>query len=240
MADFECRFCRRPVHQSFADLGISPLSNSFISDEARHRGEVFYPLHAFVCSNCKLVQIEQFESRENIFSDYIYLSSYSDSWLKHCEEYTELITQRFALNAKSQVIEIASNDGYLLQYFKRRDVPAMGIEPAANVAALAHSRGIPTEVAFFGGACAKQLVDRGIHADLMIANNVLAHVPDINDFVSGFKTVLKPHGVLTFEFPSIERLIGENQFDTIYHETFFLPLARCRRKNPDATRVTGF
>jgi 2-polyprenyl-3-methyl-5-hydroxy-6-metoxy-1,4-benzoquinol methylase len=220
MTEFECRFCHEPVRQSFADLGVSPLSNSFISNDAHHRGEIFYPLHAFVCGNCKLVQIEQFESRENIFSDYVYLSSYSDSWLRHCEEYADLVIKRFGLDAKSQVIEIASNDGYLLQYFKQRGIPAIGIEPAANLATIANSRGISTEVAFFGKACATQLVERGIHADIMIANNVLAHVPDINDFVSGFKTMLKPHGFVTFEFPSLERLIAENQFDTIYHEHF--------------------
>jgi SAM-dependent methyltransferase len=181
---------------------------------------VFYPLHAYVCSNCHLVQLEEFESRENIFSDYLYFSSFSDLWLKHCAAYVNYVSDRFSLAQHSQVVEIASNDGYLLQYFSARNIPVLGIEPAANVAQTAIARNIPTEVAFFGTDTANQLRARGIAADLMVANNVLAHVPDINDFVDGFRILLKPTGLVTFEFPSLHRQIAGNQFDTIYHEHF--------------------
>jgi len=215
-----CRFCGAPLTESFADLGMSPFSNAYVSAEQRNRAELFYPLHAWVCGECKLVQLEEFESRERIFSDYLYFSSYSDSWLKHCETYAKCVIARFGLRSDSKVVEIASNDGYLLQYFKAAGIPVLGVEPAANVAAAAVARGIPSEVAFFGADTASRLATRGCTADLMAANNVLAHVPDINDFVAGFAILLKPAGVATFEFPSLHRLMADSQFDTIYHEHF--------------------
>ena len=220
MTQRPCRFCGSHLDQTFADLGMSPLSNSYVPESKRDQEEVFYPLHAYVCGNCRLVQLEEFESRENIFSDYLYFSSFSDLWLKHCEAYSQRMIERFALGSASRVVEIASNDGYLLQYFKARGIPVLGIEPAANVAEAATAKGINTEVAFFGAETAVRLGDQGSAADLMAANNVLAHVPDINDFVSGFKILLAPGGVITFEFPSLERLVAECQFDTIYHEHF--------------------
>jgi 2-polyprenyl-3-methyl-5-hydroxy-6-metoxy-1,4-benzoquinol methylase len=215
-----CRFCGAPLTDTFADLGMSPLSNSYVPLSRARAMEPFYPLHAYACGGCRLVQLEEFESPEHIFSDYLYFSSFSDSWLRHAERYTESMIARFGLDASSQVVEIASNDGYLLQWFKQRGVPVLGVEPAANVAEVARGKGIPTEVAFFGEATARRLRDEGKAADLMAANNVLAHVPDINDFVEGFKVLLKPHGVVTFEFPHLLQLIQHNQFDTIYHEHF--------------------
>ena len=219
-AESPCRFCGEPLTESFADLGMSPLSNGYISRDKRNREELFFPLHAWVCDACKLVQLEQFESREKIFSDYLYFSSFSDSWLRHCEVYARRTIERFGLNVGSQVVEIASNDGYLLQYFKAAGVPVLGVEPAQNVAETAVARGIPTEVAFFGVETAKRLVGSGFTADLVAANNVLAHVPDINDFVAGFSILMKPTGVATFEFPSLHQLMLHSQFDTIYHEHF--------------------
>ena len=215
-----CRFCDAPLTQTFADLGMSPLSNAYVAPARRHQAESFYPLHAYVCSDCHLVQLEQFETPENIFGDYLYFSSFSDLWLKHCEAYAERMVNRFGLGPASRVVEVASNDGYLLQYFRARGVPVLGIEPARNVAEVAVSRGIPTEAVFFGAATARTLRDRGVRADLMAANNVLAHVPDINDFVAGFIELLDANGVATFEFPSLHRLMAETQFDTIYHEHF--------------------
>jgi len=215
-----CRFCGAELSVSFVDLGMSPLSNSNVPVDKRHQPEVFYPLHAYVCSNCYLVQVAELESRENIFSDYRYFSSFSDLWLKHCETYANEMTVRFGLGGAHQVIEVASNDGYLLQYFKARGIPVFGIEPAENVARVAESKGIPSDVAFFGAETAQRLRLKGFAADLIVANNVLAHVPDINDFVAGFKILLKSAGLVTFEFPSLHRLIVENQFDTIYHEHF--------------------
>ena len=220
MTERRCRFCEAPLTETFADLGMSPLSNAFVAEGKRHCAEVFYPLHAYVCGACHLVQLEEFESRENIFGDYLYFSSYSDHWLKHCSDYARYMVERFGLTGKSQVVEIASNDGYLLQYFKALGLPVLGVEPAANVAEAAVAKGIPSEVAFFGVATARRLRENGTAADLMAANNVLAHVPDINDFVAGFKVLLKPAGLATFEFPSLHRLIAQNQFDTIYHEHF--------------------
>ena len=181
---------------------------------------MFYPLHVFVCEKCFLVQLEEFESPENIFSDYLYFSSYSDSWLKHCEKYTATVSERFGLGAQSFVVEVASNDGYLLQYFVKKGVPVLGIEPAANVAKVAVEKGVPSLARFFGTQLALELAGRGKTADLIIGNNVLAQVPDINDFVEGLKLLLKPHGVLTLEFPHLTRLIEHNEFDTIYHEHF--------------------
>ena len=216
----ECRFCRNLLNHTFVDLGMSPLSNAYLKLDTINKAEKFYPLHAYVCDNCFLVQLEEFETPDHIFSDYAYFSSYSETWLRHAENYTELMTQRFSLNANSQVIEIASNDGYLLQYFQKQNIPVLGIEPAANVAKVAEEKGIPSLVKFFGVSTAKELVNQGIQADLLLGNNVLAHVPDLNDFVAGMKIVLKPDGILTMEFPHVLQLILQNQFDTIYHEHF--------------------
>jgi len=182
--------------------------------------ERFYPLHVYVCDNCFLVQLLEYVSPDRIFSDYAYFSSYSDSWLKHAQNYAEMAIARFELDSKSQVVEIASNDGYLLQYFVQRGIPVLGVEPAANVAAVAEHKGIPSVVKFFGEQTARELVSERKQADLLLGNNVLAHVPDINDFVTGLKVVLKSGGVITMEFPHLMRLIEENQFDTIYHEYF--------------------
>jgi 2-polyprenyl-3-methyl-5-hydroxy-6-metoxy-1,4-benzoquinol methylase len=216
-----CRFCKSPLSVTFADLGMSPPSNAYLKPEQINLMERFYPLHAWVCESCKLVQLEEFESPAEIFSEYAYFSSFSDSWLKHAEKYVEMMIGRFGFNTQSQVVEIASNDGYLLQYFKQKNVPVLGVEPAANVAKVAlEKRGIPSRVEFFGTETAKKMVADGIKADLLLGNNVLAHVPDINDFVGGMKVLLKPDGVITMEFPHLLRLIEQNQFDTIYHEHF--------------------
>jgi hypothetical protein len=216
----KCRFCSASLSHSFCDLGMSPVSNAFLNKEGLNRVENFYPLHAYVCQNCFLVQLEQFESPQNIFKDYAYFSSYSQSWLQHCETYAGKMINRFGLNHVHQVIEIASNDGYLLKYFKDKDIPVLGIEPAANVAKVAQNAGLNTLVKFFGQNTATELVTGGTKADLLLGNNVLAHVPDLNDFVSGMKILLKPEGVITMEFPHLMRLIEDNQFDTIYHEHF--------------------
>jgi SAM-dependent methyltransferase len=215
-----CRFCGSGLHQTFVDLGMSPLCETYPSAQDLHRGEMFYPLHAFVCERCLLVQLEEFETPEKIFSDYLYFSSYSDSWLKHSLNYTDKMIERFGLGRNSFVVEVASNDGYLLQYFVQRGVPVLGIEPAANVAKVAVERGVPSITRFFGTQLALELAGKGRTADLIAANNVLAQVPDINDFVEGLKLLLKPNGVLTLEFPHLLRLIENNEFDTIYHEHF--------------------
>jgi SAM-dependent methyltransferase len=199
---------------------MSPLSNAYLTAESLQQMEPFYPLHSYVCNDCFLVQLPEFESPENIFSDYAYFSSYSDSWLTHASRYTDAMVERFGLDTSCRVIEIASNDGYLLQYFKNKAIPVLGVEPAENVAAVAEEKGIPTRSAFFGVATATQLATEGIQADLLLGNNVLAHVPDLNDFVAGMKIVLKPGGVITMEFPHLLRLMRETQFDTIYHEHF--------------------
>lgn len=217
---FHCRFCRSAVSVTFADLGMSPLSNSYLKRSQLQEMERFYPLHAYVCGSCFLVQLTEFETPERIFSDYAYFSSYSETWLKHCESYADTMIDRCALGADSLVIEIASNDGYLLQYFKKSGMPVLGIEPAANVAKVAMDKGIPTEVAFFGEKKGAELAAAGKSADLIAANNVLAHVPDINDFVKGFARALKPSGCVTVEFPHLLQLMRHNQFDTIYHEHF--------------------
>ena len=216
----KCRFCSHSLEHTFVDLGMSPLSNAFLNSEYLNCAEKFYPLHAYVCANCFLVQLEQFESPDLIFSDYAYFSSYSDTWLSHAKSYTELMVKHFSFDKTSQVIEIASNDGYLLQYFQQMGIPVLGIEPAANVAKVAEGKGIPSLVKFFGVQTAKDLVSEGKQADLLLGNNVLAHVPDLNDFVAGMKIVLKPQGILTMEFPHVLQLIQHNQFDTIYHEHF--------------------
>ncbi len=216
-----CRFCKSPLTVSFADLGMSPLSNSYLTAEQLGARESYYPLHARVCDACKLVQLEEFESPEHIFSEYAYFSSFSDSWLRHSEGYVAAMTERFKLSGKSQVVEIASNDGYLLQYFVQRGIPALGIEPAANVAKVAiEKRNVPSRSVFFGKATAAQLKSEGFAADLLLGNNVLAHVPDLNDFVGGMPVLLKADGVVTMEFPHLLQLMANNQFDTIYHEHF--------------------
>ena len=215
-----CRFCGAPLELTFCDLGMSPLSNAFVKPADAHCGETFYPLHAYVCERCYLVQLEQFETPQNLFGDYVYFSSYSDSWLDHCRRYAESMRAALGLGPQSLVIEVASNDGYLLQFFKGAGIPVLGIEPARNVAAAAQSKGIPTLSEFFGTGLAALLAQRGQLADLLVANNVMAHVPDLNDFVAGLRQVMKPAGVLTVEVPHLLRLIEEHQFDTIYHEHF--------------------
>ena len=215
---------------TFADLGLSPLANSYVEPEDAHRPELFLPLHAWTCESCFLVQLEEFETPEKIFTDYAYFSSFSTSWLEHAKTFVEGAIERFALDRESLVVEIASNDGYLLQFAKAAGIPVLGIEPARNVAAAAIAAGIPTRVEFFGVDCAKRLAAEGIAADLIVANNVLAHVPDINDFVGGIALALKPSGRASFEFPHLLRLIDEGQFDTIYHEHFsYLSLGTVRR-----------
>jgi len=217
----KCRFCQSPLDQTFVDLGMSPLCQDHVKPDELNRMEPFYPLHAYVCQECFLVQLEEFVSPAEIFTDYAYFSSYSDSWLKHVERYTQQITERLGIGPDSLVAELASNDGYLLQYFAKNSIPVLGIEPAANVAAYAISqRGIRTETVFFGLETANQLSSKYGKADLLIGNNVLAHVPDINDFVSGMKAFLGKEGVITMEFPHLLRLVERNQFDTIYHEHF--------------------
>ena len=218
----QCRFCHTPLQHTFSDLGLSPIANDYVSKEQLHRAEKFYPLHTYVCEKCFLVQIEDFESPEHIFGDgdYAYFSSFSDSWLKHAKAYTGLMVKTFGFDASSQVIEIASNDGYLLQYFKEKGIPVLGVEPAANTAKVAEEKGIPSLVKFFGVETAKGLVADGKQADLLLGNNVLAHVPDLNDFVAGMKIVLKPKGIITMEFPHLLQLMEQNQFDTIYHEHY--------------------
>jgi 2-polyprenyl-3-methyl-5-hydroxy-6-metoxy-1,4-benzoquinol methylase len=215
-----CRFCGTALLHTFVDLGMSPPCESYVTVEQLNHMEPFYPLHAYVCEKCFLVQLLEYVSPEQIFSHYAYFSSYSDSWLQHVSDYADMATARFGLSAGSQVVEIASNDGYLLQYFVAKGVPVLGIEPAANVAETAVGKGIPTVVRFFGTETARGLAAEGAHADLLIGNNVLAHVPNLNDFVAGMQILLKPNGVITMEFPHLMRLMEENQFDTIYHEHF--------------------
>jgi 2-polyprenyl-3-methyl-5-hydroxy-6-metoxy-1,4-benzoquinol methylase len=202
------------------DLGITPLANTFVRPENLCKPETFYPLHAYVCGNCFLVQVQEFQTPQDIFSDYAYFSSFSDTWLRHAQAYTKEMIKRFGLGAKSHVVEIASNDGYLLQFFKAEQISVLGIEPAKNVAEAAEKRGIPTMVQFFGEESGRQLAVQGHQADLLVANNVLAHVPELNDFVRGLKTILKPTGVATLEFPHLLKMIECRQFDTIYHEHF--------------------
>ena len=220
MGQSQCRSCGTTLAHTFVDLGMSPLANSYIKPEQRSRMEPFYPLHVYVCSACLLVQLEQFSSPHDIFSDYAYFSSFSDSWLAHAKRYVDMIADRFQLGRDSKVVEIASNDGYLLQNFVARGVPVLGVEPAANVAEVAKQKGVNTTVAFFGEKTARDLVADGWGADLIIGNNVLAHVPDLNDFVKGLKVLLKPMGLVTMEFPHLVQLMKQNQFDTIYHEHF--------------------
>jgi SAM-dependent methyltransferase len=214
-----CRFCGAPLEVVFADLGMSPLANSYVTPDRANAMEPFYPLRALVCGQCLLVQLEEFESAEAIFSDYAYFSSYSSTWLEHSRRYVEQMIERWGLDGSSHVVELASNDGYLLQYFVERGVPVLGVEPAANVAEVAVEKGVPTVVEFFGVDTAGTLAEQQ-RADLLLGNNVLAHVPDLNDFVGGMKLLLAERGVITMEFPHLLRLIEDNQYDTIYHEHF--------------------
>ena len=220
MKQLHCRFCATSLSHSFADLGSTPLANSYLEEKDLLAPESFFELHARVCDHCFLVQLPEMESAESIFGNYAYFSSYSDSWLRHAEIYVTSMRHRLGINQESQVIEIASNDGYLLQFFKEKKVPVLGIEPAANVAQVAAERGIETLVDFFGTRVAESLSAEGIEADLLLGNNVLAHVPDLNDFVAGMRILLSSSGVITMEFPHLLRLIEKNQFDTIYHEHF--------------------
>lgn len=213
----QCRFCQNPLSNTFCDLGKTPPSNSYLKSPTDK--EHFFPLHAYVCEKCFLVQLGQFQTPDEIFSDYAYFSSYSESWIEHGKKYTEKVAGLFGLNQNSYVVEIASNDGYLLQHFKAKNIPILGIEPAKNVAKVAIEKGIPTLTKFFGKNTALELSQKK-KADLIIGNNVLAHVPDLNDFVSGLKILLNPKGLITLEFPHVLQLIQQNQFDTIYHEHF--------------------
>lgn len=217
----KCRFCKNDLEYSVINLGMSPLCQKHVKPENANDMEKFYPLHAFICEHCWLMQLEEFATPDEIFADeYAYFSSYSESWLEHARNYTELMINRFGLNSNNLVVEIASNDGYLLQWFLEKSIPILGIEPASNVAEAAIEKGIRTEVRFFGKNTALELAGKYGKADLLLGNNVLAHVPDINDFVAGMKEMLSPEGVITMEFPHLQRLIERNQFDTIYHEHF--------------------
>lgn len=217
----KCRFCNTELKHVFIDLFNSPASNSFLSISQLNETEFFYPLKVYTCHNCFLVQVDEYKSSETIFDNsYVYFSSYSKSWLEHAKAYVELMIKRFNFNSQSQVIEIASNDGYLLQYFVQKGIPVLGIEPTANTAEVAKTKGVDSVVDFFGVKLANELVGKGIKADLLLGNNVLAHVPDIVDFVKGLKILLSERGVVTMEFPHLVQLIENNQFDTIYHEHF--------------------
>jgi len=220
MSGPECRACGATLRHTFVDLGMSPLSNAILRPEQLNSMEPYYPLHARVCERCFLVQLEQYERPEKIFENYSFFSSFSETWLRHSQEYAEGAIDRFHLNAKSLVVEVASNDGHLLQYFQQRGIPVLGVEPAQNVAKAAEEKGVPTLAKFFGVQTAGELDAARQQADLLVANNVLAHVPDLRDFVAGLKRALKPCGIITLEFPHLLRLIQGNQFDTIYHEHF--------------------
>ena len=215
-----CRHCGARLVHTFVDLGMSPLCESFLDAEHLDEMEPFYPLHVYVCDQCFLVQLPEYVSPEAIFREYAYFSSYSDTWLDHVRAYTDHMIERFRLNRDSWVVEIASNDGYLLQWFVARGIPVQGIEPAANVAQVAIRKGVPTWVQFFGREMARRVAASGRRADLLIGNNVLAQVPELNDFVAGLRILLAPRGVITMEFPHLMRLVAGNQFDTIYHEHF--------------------
>lgn len=215
-----CRFCGSILQHTFVDLGMSPLANSYVKSTQLDQMEPFYPLHVYVCDHCFLVQLEEVVSPKDIFSNYPYFSSYSDSWLDHCKAYTDMMVAHFGLDAQSQVIEIGSNDGYLLQYFIAKGIRVLGIDPAANVAEVAIRRGIATIIEFFWEDTARRLAQEGRRADLLVGNNVLGHVPDLNDFIRGMKILVAPRGIITLEFPHLMRLMEGNQFDTIYHEHF--------------------
>lgn len=216
-----CRFCKTELEHVFIDLGNSPPSNSFLDQRQLNEPEIFYPLKVYTCHNCFLVQIDEYKKSDAIFNNqYVYFSSYSTTWLEHAQRYTDEMIQKFSFGENSQVIELASNDGYLLQHFKEKNIPVLGIEPTGNTAKVAIEKGIETIIDFFGTRLAKDLVAKNIFADLLLGNNVLAHVPDIIDFIEGMKIILKPTGVITMEFPHLMQLIDNNQFDTIYHEHF--------------------
>jgi hypothetical protein len=226
-----CRFCKTELVDSFVDLGMHPLCQTHIEPHQLNHMEPFYPLHAWVCSKCFLVQLEEYVAATDIFSsEYAYFSSYSDSWVEHARKYTDLMIRRFGLTAKSKVMEIASNDGYLLQHFVKASVPCLGIEPAGNCAAAAIAKGVPSVVKYFGVASAKEIAGEHGKPNLLLGNNVLAHVPDINDFVGGMRALLAPGGAITMEFPHLLQLMDQNQFDTIYHEHFsYLSLSAVER-----------
>jgi len=215
-----CRFCKAYLYHTLVDLGMSPLCESYLTAEQLNQMEPFYPLRVYVCDKCFLAQLEEYVSPESIFSEYAYFSSYADSWLEHARNYSDLMTERFGIDHRSHVVELASNDGYLLQYFVEKEIPVLGVEPAANVARVAIEKGVPTIIRFFGEKLALEMAKEGKQADLLIGNNVLAQVPDLNDFVKGMKILLRPKGIITMEFPHLWRLIAGNQFDTIYHEHF--------------------
>jgi SAM-dependent methyltransferase len=220
MTESRCRACGERLDHVFADLGSSPLANTYLEADELNRPEAFYPLCALVCAHCLLVQLDEYEPPESIFADYAYFSSYSTTWLQHAQSFADAASRRLGLNEKSLVVEVASNDGYLLQYFAALGIPVLGIEPAANVAAVAETRGVPTRVAFFGRQLAQELRAEGLRADLLVGNNVLAHVPDLNDFVAGLARLLAPTGTLVLEVPHLLHLVEDVQFDTIYHEHF--------------------
>ncbi len=217
----QCRFCSNELTDVFVDLGAHPASNSFLTKEKLNEPEIYYPLKTFVCNKCFLVQVDEVKRADEIFNDeYVYFSSYSKSWVEHARQYVEMITQRLGLDGQSRVMEIASNDGYLLQFFKQKQIPCLGVEPSKNTSQAARQKGIEVITEFFNAGLAEQLVRKDLKADLILGINVLAHVPDINSFVKGLKTVLKSGGVVTMEFPHLMRLVEQNQFDTIYHEHF--------------------
>ena len=225
-----CRFCSTPLVHTFVDLGMSPLCQNRIRLDQLQEMEPFYPLHVYVCEACFLVQLEEIVKPEEIYRDYAYFSSYSESWLQHCKAYTDMMVQRFLLTPDSQVIELASNDGYLLQYFREKQIAVLGVEPALNAAKLAEEKGIPSMLKFFGVQTAREIIEVHGQADLILGNNVLAHVPEINDFVQGMKLLLKAEGVITMEFPHLLQLMKHNQFDTIYHEHYsYLSLTTVER-----------
>jgi SAM-dependent methyltransferase len=224
-----CRSCGAELRHSVVDLGLQPLANAYLTTEELGRREPRYPLHPYVCDRCWLMQLEEVTTPQELFSEYAYFSSYSDSWLEHARRYAEEMIERLGLGPQSLVVEVASNDGYLLRNFRERDVPVLGIEPARNVAEAARAIGVPTEVAFFGVETAERLRARGVQAELLVANNVLAHVPDLNDFVAGLALVLAPAGTLTAEFHHVLRLLEQREFDTIYHEHYsYLSLTAAR------------
>lgn len=217
----KCRICGNDLGQAFLSLGNSPLSNSYLLMDDLNKMEPYYPLDVYVCKECYLVQLEEFEKAKNIFSaDYAYFSSYSQSWLDHCKKYVEMMIDRFNISKEWFIVEIASNDGYLLQYFNNRNIPVLGIEPASDTAEVAIAKGIPTDISFFNTEYARDMCENDKQADLIIGNNVLAHNPNLNDFVEGLKIALKPQGIITMEFPHVLQLIEGNQFDTIYHEHY--------------------
>jgi len=217
----QCRFCEAPLNHLLVDLGMSPLCESYVPADKLNSMEPFYPLHVYVCERCFLVQLEEYVAPQDIFSEYAYFSSYSTSWRQHAKAYTDKMRRELRLDQRSLVVEIGSNDGYLLEHFVQAGVPVLGVEPAANVAEAARARGVPTRVKFFGRQTASELVTEGRRPDLLLGANVLAQIPDLNDCIAGMKILLKPGGVITIEFPHLMRLIAENQFDTIYHEHFY-------------------